>query len=410
MTNKYACFSRRYFFKLSGAGAAALATYPLMANESGEKRYAYVGSYTGYEPGQLPWVGSKQPGEGISCFLFNPSDGSLTPTGKLIEQGSPTWLEVRPNGQFLVATHELSHHTGVAEGVGFVTSYKILPNGELEKVATQSTGGRGNTSATFDRTGRFLLVTRYWESGISVLPFNPDTGEIGEVTASPVHTGSGPDPIRQSVPHPHGFMGDPQTDLVYATDLGTDKVHQYLLDTGTGTLSPQGDVNLSPGSGPRGLKFHPSLRVAYVNCELNGTVVVCSIDDEKGLQPIQTEFCYPEDFVARGHPENLGRGEFWGAEGCLSADGAYYYYICRVHQSIAVYKTGPDGTLTFSSRTALADGSNARNLTIDPSGQYILVASQDANRVECFRIDPTSGALRLAHSQQAPCAADVAVI
>ena len=333
MTNKYAYLSRRYFFKLSGAGAAALATYPLMANESGEKRYAYVGSYTGYEPGQLPWVGSKQPGEGISCFLFNSSDGSLSPTGKLIRQDSPTWLEIHPNGQFLVATHELSHHTGVAEGVGFVSSYKILPNGELEKVATQSTGGLGNTSATFDRTGQFLLVTRYWESGISVLPFDPDTGKIGEVTASPVHTGSGPDPVRQSIPHPHGFLGDPQTDLVYATDLGTDKVHQYLLNTNTGALSPIGEVALATGSGPRGMKFHPSLRVAYVNCELNGTVVVCSIDDEKGLQPIQTEFCYPEDFVARGHPENLGRGEFWGAEGCLSADGSFYFYICRVKTS-----------------------------------------------------------------------------
>ncbi|MFX4227857.1 MAG: lactonase family protein [Porticoccaceae bacterium] len=410
MTNKYSYLSRRYFFKLSGAGAAALATYPLMANESGEKRYAYVGSYTGYEPGQLPWVGSKQPGEGISCFLFNSSDGSLSPTGKLIRQDSPTWLEIHPNRRFLVATHELSHHTGVAEGVGFASSYKILPDGELEKVATQSTGGRGNTSATFDRTGRFLLVTRYWESGISVLPFDPDTGKIGEVTASPDHKGSGPDPVRQSIPHPHGFLGDPQTDLVYATDLGTDKVHQYLLNTNTGALSPIGEVALAPGSGPRGMKFHPSLRVAYVNCELNGTVVVCSIDDEKGLQPIQTEFCYPEDFVARGHPENLGRGEFWGAEGCLSADGAYYYYICRVHQSIAVFKVGPDGKLAFSSRSALAANSNARNLTIDPSGKYILVASQDADRVECFRIDPTSGALSLVHSQQAPCAADVAVI
>ncbi|MEQ9065902.1 MAG: beta-propeller fold lactonase family protein, partial [Gimesia chilikensis] len=278
-------------------------------------------------------------------------DGSLSPTGKLIRQDSPTWLEIHPNRRFLVATHELSHHTGVAEGVGFASSYKILPDGELEKVATQSTGGRGNTSATFDRTGRFLLVTRYWESGISVLPFDPDTGKIGEVTASPDHKGSGPDPVRQSIPHPHGFLGDPQTDLVYATDLGTDKVHQYLLNTNTGALSPIGEVALAPGSGPRGMKFHPSLRVAYVNCELNGTVVVCSIDDEKGLQPIQTEFCYPEDFVARGHPENLGRGEFWGAEGCLSADGAYYYYICRVHQSIAVFKVGPDGKLAFSSRS-----------------------------------------------------------
>jgi len=410
MTSKYAHFSRRYFCKLLAAGAAAMATFPLMAKNRMDKQYAYVGSYTGYEPGQLPWVGSEQPGEGISCFLFNSSDGSLSPTGKLTKQDSPTWLEIHPNGRFLVATHELSHHTGVAEGVGFVTSYKILPDGDLEKITTQSTGGLGNTSATFDRTGRFLLVTRYWESGVSVLPFDPDTGEISDVTAKLVHTGSGPDPIRQSIPHPHGFLGDPQTDMVYATDLGTDKVHQYLLDTKTGTLAPQGELELAPGSGPRGMKFHPLLRIAYVNCELNGTVEVCSIDDKKGLKPLQTVFCYPEDFEPRGHPENLGRGEFWGAEGYLSADGSYYYYICRVHQSIAVFKVNSDGTLTFSSRSALAAKSNARNLTIDPSGKYILVASQDADRVECFRIDPENGALELTDSQHAPCAADVAVI
>lgn len=410
LARQYADLSRRYFLKLSAAGAAALAANPLMAHHQVTQQYAFVGSYTGFEPGQLPWVGSKQPGEGILCFSFNSSDGSLTPTGKLTKQDSPTWLEIHPNRKFLVATHELSHHTGVAEGVGFVTSYKILPDGGLEKIATQATGGRGNTSATFDRTGRFLLVTRYWESGISVLPFDPDTGKIGEVTAKPVHKGSGPDPIRQSIPHPHGFMGDPKTDLVYATDLGTDKVHQYLLNTRKGTLSPKGEVKLAPGSGPRGMKFHPSLRVAYVNCELNGTVVVCTVDDKKGLKPVQTLRCYPEDFVARDHPENFGRSEFWGAEGCLTADGSYYYYICRVHQSIAVFKVGSDGKLTFSSRSALATKSNARNLTIDSSGRYILVASQDANRVECFGIDSQTGVLKLVHSQHAPCAADVAVI
>ena len=128
------------------------------------QRYAFVGCYSGYVPGQLGWVGSKQPGEGILSFAFQ-DDGSLTPTGIVTKQDSPTWLEVHPNGRFLVACHELSHHTGVAAGVGFVTSYRIQPGGVLEKVSTQCTGGRGNTCATFDRTGRFLLVTRYWEGG-----------------------------------------------------------------------------------------------------------------------------------------------------------------------------------------------------------------------------------------------------
>mgnify|MGYP000001414418 FL=1 len=373
------------------------------------QQYAFVGCYTGFEPGQLGWVGSKQAGEGILSFSFNGEDGSLSPIGKITKQDSPTWLEIHPNKRFLVATHELSHHTGVPEGTGFVTSYKILPDGGLEKINTQSTGGRGNTCATFDRTGRFLLVTRYWEGGITVLPFDPDTGEIGELTAKPDHLGAGPHPLRQSSSHPHGIHGDPKTDMVYAMDLGTDKVYQYILDTETGKLTLHSEVEMAAGSGPRGINFHPSLRIAYVNAELDGTVTVCTVDDDKGLTPVQTLFCYPEGFVALDHPENLGKAYFWGAEGCLSADTSYYY-ICRVHQSIAVYTVEADGKLTYSSRCALAANSNARNLTLDPSGKFILVASQDANCVECFRIDPETGALELARTQGAPCAADVAVI
>ncbi len=375
------------------------------------QRYAFAGCYSGFAPGQLGWVGSKQPGEGILCFSFNDADGSLSPTGRLTRQDSPTWLEVHANRRFLVATHELSHHTGVPAGVGFVTSYRIRSDGELEKICTQSTGGRGNTCATFDRTGRFLLVTRYWEGGVSVLPFDPDTGMIGEVTAAPNHSGSGPHPLRQTAPHPHGIHGDPRTNLVYAMDLGTDKVHQYTLDLNSGALTPQREVQLTPGCGPRGINFHPSLPVAYVNCELDGTVAVCTVDGDKGLTPVQSVRCYPDDFNGRGHSDNLGKADFWGAEGCLSADASHYYYVCRVHQSIAVFNVErSDGSLTFASRHALAAHSNARNLTLDPSGRYLLVASQDADCVECFRIDALTGGLEAAQSQHAPCAADVAVI
>jgi hypothetical protein len=34
------------------------------------------------------------------------------------------------------------------------------------------------------RTGKFLLVTRYWESGVSVLPWNAADGTIGEVRSA----------------------------------------------------------------------------------------------------------------------------------------------------------------------------------------------------------------------------------
>ena len=70
-------------------------------------------------------------------------------------------------------------------------------------------------------------------------------------------------------------------------------------------------MELAPGCGPRGINFHPSLRVAYVNCELDGTVAVCAVDDDKGLVPVQNVRCYPEGFEGRGHPDNLGKADFW---------------------------------------------------------------------------------------------------
>lgn len=375
------------------------------------QHYAYVGCYSEFKPGQLGWVGSLQPGEGILSFSFDTEDGTLTPIGEVMKQASPTWLELSPDGRFLVATHELSHHTDTPPGVGFVTSYEIQSDGSLAKICTQSTGGHGNTCATFDRTGRFLLVTRFWDGGFSVLPFDATTGMIGGIAELIDHVDSGPDAGRQSSSHPHGIHGDPNTDLVYVMDLGTDTVYQYVLEPATGTIEALSEVELASGSGPRGINFHPSMRVAYVNCELDGTVVVCTVDEKDGLEPVQTIQCYPEGFDGHGHPDNLSQAGFWGAEGALSADGAYYFYLCRVDQTVAVFAVDSDkGTLAHSGRHDLAAKSNARNLTLDPTGKYLLVASQDADCVECFRIDPGTGSLELVHTQPAPCAADVAVV
>ena len=109
--------------------------------------------------------------------------------------------------------------------------------------------GHGNTCVSFDRSGKFLLVTRYWESGVSVLPWNPADGTIGEVCCAPQHSGSGPHPLRQSIPHPHGIHADPVSDIIYAMDLGNDKVVQYTLEA-SGNLAPLSEVDMGPESGP----------------------------------------------------------------------------------------------------------------------------------------------------------------
>ena len=119
-----------------------------------------------------------------------------------MEQECPTWLEPSPCGKYLIAAHELGGAKAV-EGYGFLSSYAGAANGidyscsprhrgilvtramhgarshvgrcpvnpvsgSLTKINTMPTGGRGNTCVGFDRTGKFVLTTRYWEAGIAV--------------------------------------------------------------------------------------------------------------------------------------------------------------------------------------------------------------------------------------------------
>ena len=59
---------------------------------------------------------------------------------------------------------------------------------------------------------------------------------------------------------------------------------------------------------------------------------------------------------------------------------------------------------------AACSGSNSRNFTLSPSGELMLVASQDADAVEVLRIDASSGALERVDTVPVNCAADAAVL
>ena len=114
---------------------------------------------------------------------------------------------------------------------------------------------------------------------------------------------------------------------------------------------------------------------------------MCHIDEAAGLVPQEAHPVYPEGFTCGGHPENLGRSpQYWASEAAMTVDGKCLYVICRVLHAIAIFDVAADGSLALRGHAPLAVGSNARNLCVDPAGGYLLIASQDANAVESFRI------------------------
>ena len=169
-----------------------------------------------------------------SAFSFDTATGKLSDPqvldiGAHAEQ-SPTWLEASRDGQWLVAVHEVSHHTGFDAGQGWLSSYKIERDadgnatGALTLGATAPSGGKGNTAVTFDNSGKYVFATRYWEGGISILPFDPATGTFEPATDGGAsltchsHLGRGQHELRQSSAHPHGIHQDPLSDFVFALE------------------------------------------------------------------------------------------------------------------------------------------------------------------------------------------------
>ena len=77
----------------------------------------------------------------------------------------------------------------------------------------------------------------------------------------------------------------------------------------------------------------------------------------------------------------------------LSADGRFLYAVDRgTDNHIVVFAVGADGGLSQVQRRS-AEGPQAREFAIDPSGRFLLVAVQGDDRIAVIARDPASGRL-----------------
>jgi 6-phosphogluconolactonase len=173
---------------------------------------------------------------------------------------------------------------------------------------------------------------------------------------------------------------------VFSTDLGTDQVYRYTLDSTSGILSLSGEpIATMPGAGPRHLAFHPSGDPMYVLNELNGSIEVFSgqgqADSLRRIQVISTLPTHDSSFA-----------------GCadihLTPDGSFLYASNRAEiNSLAIYRVNPSThTLQLVGHQSTA-GRTPRNFVIDPTGTFLLVANQHSNNIVVYRINRGTGLL-----------------
>ncbi|MGV0094933.1 lactonase family protein [Streptomyces californicus] len=335
----------------------------MVGNSAGR---AFVGSFT------------SAGGLGITAAAVDRDTGALTVLGSTDAVPDPSFLAIgaRDGETVLYAVGES------APGVAAAFS----ADGDVPALlgSVQAVGGDGPTHLAL--AANHLVTANYTSGSVTALPVLDD-GALGPVSDVLRYEGSGPDPDRQEGPHAHQVLADPSGTWVVGVDLGTDAVRVCALDPATGSLTLHGETALRPGTGPRHLAFHPSGSLAYVLGELEPVLTVCRWDaaaDDAGRT-------YPSEVV-------------------VAHDGRFLWTANRGHDSISVLTLDESGEKAALVATVGCGGHWPRDLTLDPSGQWLYAANERSGNVSWFAVDAQTGIPRHAGSIDVPAASCVVLL
>lgn len=353
-------------------------SFTLFADAGAAPTRVYFGTFSG--------KGSAS--EGIYTVMLDPATGALTQPQVAAREDGASFLALHPNKRFLYTVCTTAGADGKREGA--VAAYRIDPaTGNLDLLNRQSSEGQGPCYVSVDQTGRCALVANYGSGGVAALPVAED-GSLRKAKAVIQHEGSSVNPKRQTGPHAHCILPDPENRFAYAPDLGIDKALIYRLDPAAAMLEPAGAGILAPGAGPRQIAFHPSGRFAYVINELGSTITAFTRDTDSGaLTEIRSVSTLPPDFTGPNTTAAIR----------VHPTGRFLYGSNRGHDTIAVFSVDPEkGSLRFVEWESIR-GKAPRDFGIDPSGAWLLAAGQDSDTVAVFRIDPAKGSLEFSGNE-----------
>jgi 6-phosphogluconolactonase len=337
--------------------------------------YLFIGSYTSNKDGTS--TGSK----GIYTYRFHSDTGKLDSIG-VVDAESPSFIAVSANNDYLYAGTDTR-----TKGEGSVSAFDINKStGKLTFINKQPSGGSNPLYVEVAPNNTLLLAANYGSGSFSMFKLMPD-GSISERMGGQQYEGSSVNPERQEQSHPHMATIVPYSPFIIVTDLGTDKVMVYFSFSQSGlqlktTIDTTGGAIIA-GNGPRHIVVDPKGKYAYLLEELSGTIAVFSfnVGDMALVERVAM------------HPESA-QGPFSGADIHFSPDGNYLYASNRGNENnIVIYKvnkrSGRLGLVGYQSTL----GSTPRNFTIDPTGNYLLVANQSTGNVVVFKRDKKSGLL-----------------
>ncbi|WP_276359388.1 lactonase family protein [Daejeonella sp. H1SJ63] len=336
--------------------------YTASAQSNTERTYnLVVGTYT-----------NKENTNGIHVYRFDTQTGQSSFRSKIVGIKNPSYLAISKDAKNVYSVSEVDKGTIQAFSFNAHT-------GELKFINSADAGGDGPCYVSVNNNKNLVFAANYDSGSLAAIrvegngSLNPDIQKIQ-------HEGSTDNKV---LPHVHSVVLTPDERYLLASDLGTDRVNIYKVNSQSSPiLSPAKTpfINVSKGGGPRHLTFHPNGKFAYLILEMGAAIVGFDYKDGK-LKTKQTISMLAPDF----------KGKVEAADIHISADGKFLYGSNRADANeIVIYSIAKNGILKYAGRqTALIN--TPRNFAIDPSGKYLLVANSGSNEIIVFNRNKKSG-------------------
>ena len=340
-------------------------TFSSLNAQSSPDYFLMIGTYT------------TTPEDGIEIYSYNSHDGTFKFLNRTAIK-NPSYLAVSPNQKFLYSVGETGGQTG-----GTVSAFALDASaGSIKLINTQPAMGNSTCYVSVHKSGNWVAAANYSTGNFVYYPVGMD-GSL-QTPINKQHHGSSVVKGRQEGPHAHSAVFSPDGKYLMVQDLGIDKIMIYPIDAkGKIDTAKSSFAQMSPGSGPRHLDFHPNGKWAYLMEEMSGKLTAMSYKKGK-LTILNSVNAYPSDYT----------GPKGSADVHVSPDGKFVYGSNRGESNtIGIFKIDQSSGKVSLISTQSTMGLIPRNFSFDPTGNLLLVANQNSANVVVFKVDKVTGLL-----------------